>query len=83
MRDFRCSVSSLLLSWESRVAYLVFEAGALLGVTAGLLWTSAGFIQFAYAEEQDKAKVTPQIQHLGRHPVLILWLRSTLHFNGS
>ncbi|KAL3471037.1 MFS general substrate transporter [Aspergillus californicus] len=30
--------------------------GALLGVTAALLWTTSGFIQFAYAEENDKAK---------------------------
>lgn len=32
-------------------------AGAFLGVCAALLWTGAGFIQFAYPEEQDKAKV--------------------------
>ncbi|RDW90964.1 putative membrane transporter protein [Coleophoma crateriformis] len=31
-------------------------AGAFLGFTAALLWTSSGFIQFAYAEERDKAK---------------------------
>ncbi|KAK5124766.1 hypothetical protein LTR85_001479 [Meristemomyces frigidus] len=31
-------------------------AGAFLGFTAALLWTSSGFIQFAYAEEKDKAK---------------------------
>ncbi|XXH05712.1 hypothetical protein Hte_012147 [Hypoxylon texense] len=30
--------------------------GALLGFCAALLWTSSGFIQFAYAEEKDKAK---------------------------
>ncbi|KIW67908.1 hypothetical protein PV04_07123 [Phialophora macrospora] len=31
-------------------------AGAFLGFSAALLWTGAGFIQFAYAEEKDKAK---------------------------
>ncbi|KAH7202957.1 hypothetical protein BKA60DRAFT_641075 [Fusarium oxysporum] len=30
-------------------------SGALLGVCAALFWTSSGFIQFAYAEEKDKA----------------------------
>ncbi|RFU33869.1 hypothetical protein B7463_g2471, partial [Scytalidium lignicola] len=31
-------------------------SGAFLGFSAALLWTSSGFIQFAYAEEKDKAK---------------------------
>lgn len=31
--------------------------GAFLGFGAALLWTGAGFISFAYAEEGDKGKV--------------------------
>ncbi|CAG7917678.1 unnamed protein product [Penicillium olsonii] len=31
-------------------------AGALLGIGAALLWTSSGFIQFAYPEEDQKGK---------------------------
>ena len=27
----------------------------MLGITAGFLWTACGFVQFAYAEEKDKA----------------------------
>lgn len=34
--------------------------GAILGVTAALLWTSSGYIQFAYAEEKDKAAYITQ-----------------------
>ncbi|KAJ9628319.1 hypothetical protein H2204_009294 [Knufia peltigerae] len=30
-------------------------AGAMLGISAGFLWTACGFIQLAYAEEQEKA----------------------------
>ncbi|KAF4961810.1 hypothetical protein FSARC_10068 [Fusarium sarcochroum] len=30
-------------------------SGAILGLCAALLWTASGFIQFAYAEEKDKA----------------------------
>ncbi|KPI45554.1 uncharacterized protein AB675_812 [Cyphellophora attinorum] len=30
--------------------------GAILGITAGLLWTAANFIQFAYPEEKDKGR---------------------------
>ena len=32
-------------------------AGSILGICAALLWTSSGFIQFAYPEEKDKAMV--------------------------
>lgn len=35
----------------------IMLAGAFLGFSAALLWTGSGFIQFAYAEEKDKAKV--------------------------
>ncbi|KAF2102542.1 hypothetical protein NA57DRAFT_71532 [Rhizodiscina lignyota] len=33
-----------------------YLAGALLGCTAGCLWTAAGFIQFAYANEDEKGR---------------------------
>ncbi|KAI9741784.1 MAG: hypothetical protein M1834_000170 [Cirrosporium novae-zelandiae] len=33
-----------------------YFGGAILGVTAGILWTTAGFVQFAYATETEKAK---------------------------
>ena len=36
-------------------AWFPYFAGATLGVTAGCLWTAAGFVQFAYAEEDQKA----------------------------
>lgn len=39
-------------------AWFPYFAGASLGVTAGCLWTAAGFIQFAYAEEDQKALVS-------------------------
>lgn len=32
--------------------------GCVLGLGAALLWTSSGFIQFAYPEEKDKAAVS-------------------------
>ncbi|KAL6251790.1 hypothetical protein RBB50_002000 [Rhinocladiella similis] len=32
-----------------------YLGGAILGVTAGCLWTACGFIQFAYAQEDEKA----------------------------
>ncbi|KIX01044.1 uncharacterized protein Z518_10110 [Rhinocladiella mackenziei CBS 650.93] len=31
-------------------------AGAILGISGGFLWTAAAYVQFAYAEEKDKAK---------------------------
>lgn len=31
--------------------------GAMLGFCAACLWTASGFIQFAYAEESEKAMV--------------------------
>ena len=34
----------------------------MLGCTAGCLWTAAGFIQFAYAEEKEKALVSMQLE---------------------
>lgn len=37
-------------------AWFPYFAGAFLGVTAGMLWTAAGFIQFAYAAEDEKAR---------------------------
>ncbi|KIX09740.1 uncharacterized protein Z518_00821 [Rhinocladiella mackenziei CBS 650.93] len=36
-------------------AWFPYFGGAILGVTAGCLWTAAGFIQFAYAQEDEKA----------------------------
>ncbi|KIX94203.1 uncharacterized protein Z520_10230 [Fonsecaea multimorphosa CBS 102226] len=36
-------------------SWFPYLAGAFLGVTAGCLWTAAGFVQFAYAEEDQKA----------------------------
>lgn len=33
----------------------LYIAGAMLGISAGFLWTGAGFIQFAYADEDSKA----------------------------
>ncbi|KAJ0425202.1 hypothetical protein BJY00DRAFT_308530 [Aspergillus carlsbadensis] len=36
---------------------LLLLGGALLGVTAALLWTTSVFIQFVYAEENDKDEV--------------------------
>ncbi|KIW29497.1 uncharacterized protein PV07_05310 [Cladophialophora immunda] len=36
-------------------SWFPYFAGASLGVTAGCLWTAAGFVQFAYAEEDQKA----------------------------
>jgi len=36
-------------------AWFPYFAGAILGCTAGCLWTAAGFIQFAYAQEDEKA----------------------------
>jgi hypothetical protein len=38
-------------------AWFPYMSGAILGCTAGCLWTAAGFIQFAYAEEHEKALV--------------------------
>ena len=32
-------------------------SGAMLGLTAGFLWTAAAYIQFSYAEEKDKGLV--------------------------
>ncbi|CAH0033149.1 unnamed protein product [Clonostachys rhizophaga] len=45
------------LWYYDRGGSLVFPlfSGALLGICAALFWTSSGFIQFAYAEEKDKA----------------------------
>jgi hypothetical protein len=34
-----------------------YLAGALLGCSGGLLWAAAGFIQFAYAQEDEKSLV--------------------------
>jgi hypothetical protein len=34
-----------------------YLAGAILGCTAGCLWTAGGFIQFAYANEDEKGLV--------------------------
>lgn len=36
-------------------AWFPYLAGVLLGITAGMLWTAAGFISFAYAIEDEKA----------------------------
>lgn len=36
---------------------ICFLAGAVLGICAALLWTTSGFIQFAYPEEKNKASV--------------------------
>ncbi|KAJ6443235.1 membrane transporter protein [Purpureocillium lavendulum] len=46
------------LWYYDRIGHEAFPlfAGALLGVGAALFWTTSGFIQFAYAEEKDKAK---------------------------
>lgn len=49
-------------------------AGAILGVCAALLWTASGFVQFAYPEEKDKAKVSAEValvnyQHSDTTPV--------------
>ena len=38
-------------------AWFPYFAGAVLGATAGCLWTAGGFIQFAYAQEDEKALV--------------------------
>ena len=34
--------------------------GAVLGLTGGFLWSTAAFVQFAYAREKDKALVSLQ-----------------------
>ncbi|KAJ9145453.1 Membrane transporter protein [Pleurostoma richardsiae] len=46
------------LWYYDRIGHQAFPlfAGAFLGLTAAMLWTASGFIQFAYAEEKDKAK---------------------------
>ncbi len=36
--------------------WFAYLAGAWLGITAALLWTAAGFIQFAYASEDEKGR---------------------------
>lgn len=35
----------------------MMTAGAILGLSAALLWTASGYIQFAYPEEKNKAAV--------------------------
>ncbi|KAF7556673.1 hypothetical protein G7Z17_g1267 [Cylindrodendrum hubeiense] len=35
-------------------SWFALLGGVILGISAGLLWTVAGYIQFAYAEEKDK-----------------------------
>lgn len=35
--------------------WFTYLAGTILGITAGKLWTAAGFISFAYASEDEKA----------------------------
>jgi hypothetical protein len=44
-------------------AWFPYLGGALLGLSAGCLWTSAGFIQFAYAQEDEKAMVSRYFMH--------------------
>lgn len=39
-------------------------SGAVLGLTGGFLWSAAAFVQFSYAQEKDKALVSPN-QHAG------------------
>ena len=48
-------------------------AGAILGVSAGWLWTTVGFIQFAYAEEKDKGKVYC-VGHVSIGPWVNCWI---------
>lgn len=36
-------------------------SGAVLGLTGGFLWSAAAFVQFAYAEEKNKALVSSAI----------------------
>lgn len=35
--------------------WFTYLAGTILGIAAGMLWTAAGFISFAYASEDEKA----------------------------
>lgn len=39
------------------ISWFPLFSGAALGITGGFLWTAAAYIQFAYAEEKDKALV--------------------------
>lgn len=48
-------VGSLWYLNETGNPWFTYLGGTILGITAGMLWTAAGFISFAYAAEDEKA----------------------------
>jgi MFS family permease len=49
-------ISSLWYLDRTGNVWFPYLGGAILGITAGLLWTAAGFIQFAYATDDEKTR---------------------------